>query len=420
MPNPISDTMCFRPWLDLIISLPNKSVKWCCKNVHTPEQIKTLNFDLDILEEQGIDFFLKHPVVEKLKKDLRSGIQSQDCADCWDSERTSGVSMRTMSSRDNDFIINQNLNIDEDLVQCLELELTNKCNMACAYCGPASSNRWQKEVGVRYPDTEDKLFDKVLELLNEYWDKSLKKKRLIMFSILGGEPFFSDHIYKFIEEFMVNVNESCRYNQKIILMVTTSVNFPERKYKRFLELVKKTPNIRYEMQLSGEALGKQSEIIRWGLDFNKWDKGVDMFFEESKKIENLIIGFAPAHNNLSVPYFKEFLVYLYDKVDKFNYNKEIMMFHNWVQSPRWMSVLCLDPKYADVVQEQIDYINEMPNIWENKSHFLDSMKTLKGIVGSEVNIEYKKEVKNEYDMIENRRNISFSKHFPHYHELIEQ
>jgi organic radical activating enzyme len=421
MPNPISNTMCFRTWNDLIISLPEKTVKWCCKTNETTQQRKDSTFDLNTLETQGLDFLLNHPILQKRKHELSTGIQSKDCSDCWESEKKSGVSTRTMFSRDNKWLLDQNLDITKDLVQYIEIVLTNKCNMACTYCWEGLSSRWQKETGLKFPDTEDAIFEKLLELLNEYWNTTLKYKKFVTFSILGGEPFFTNHMYKFIEEFMVNVNDSVTEGQQVHLFVTTNLNFPDYKLNQFIELVKKTPNIRYEMKVSGEALGRQSELIRWGLDFSKWDNNVESFFRLSKDIDNLLIGFAPAHSSLSLPYFKDFLVYLNDKINKFNYTKEITMEHNWIQSPKWLQLENLHPKHAKAVQEQIDYLSSMSGYFGpgGKDRYLQMLKILKTIVETEVDITSKQEAKEQFKKLEKRRNISFAEHFAHYHELIE-
>ena len=31
----LQNTMCFKTWNDIIISLPNRTVKWCCKTQYT-------------------------------------------------------------------------------------------------------------------------------------------------------------------------------------------------------------------------------------------------------------------------------------------------------------------------------------------------------------------------------------------------
>ena len=109
------------------------------------------------------------------------------------------------------------------------------------------------------------------------------------------------------------------------------------------------------MQLSGEALGRKSELIRWGLDFNKWDDNLNLFFKQAKEIDNLILGFGCAHNSLSLPYFKDFLVHLNDKITQFEFDKDIIMHQNWVDNPEHLAVSALDPKHAGKIDEQIDY-----------------------------------------------------------------
>lgn len=414
-----ADTMCFKTWNDLIISLPNKTVNWCCKTELTEDQRAEVTFDLDILEAKGLDFLLNHPTLQKRKYELSNGIQSADCSGCWKSEEASGTSTRTEHIRKNNPLFNKKLDLSSDLFQFVELELTNKCNMACAYCWEGQSSRWQKETGRRFPDTEDAIFEKVLQLLNEWWNSTLKHKDFITFSLLGGEPFFTNHMYQFIEEFIVNINDTITDGQEVVLVVTTNLNFPKHKYDKFIELVKRTPNIRYEMQLSGEALGKRSELIRWGLDFDKWNQNVDSFFKQSKETKNLILGFGCAHNSLSLPYFKDFLIYLNEKINKFDYDKEIIMHHNRVQDPLWLSVLGLDPSHTNTIQEQIDYFIDMSGTFDDKQGYISVLRDMKSMVSGKVSTEAKQLAKKQFEILEKRRKISFSDHFPHYHELIE-
>ena len=108
----------------------------------------------------------------------------------------------------------------------IELELTNKCNMACVYCWEGLSSRWQKEVGRHHPDTDDKIFDKVIELLKEYWHSSLNHHQKVNFSLLGGEPFFSNHMFKFIEDFVIEINDTKKDFKEVEITVTTNLNFP--------------------------------------------------------------------------------------------------------------------------------------------------------------------------------------------------
>ena len=140
--------------------------------------------------------------------------------------------------------------------------------------------------------------------------------------------------------------------------------------------------------------------------------------KKSKEINNLVLGFGCAHNSLSLPYFKDFLVYMQDKINKFDYDKEIIMHSNWVDNPEHLSVSALDPKHADKIQEQIDYFENMSGNFMHKQKYISLMYTMKALVESKVEDNTKNFARKQFDMLENRRKISFSEHFPHFQELI--
>ena len=428
----IEKTMCWKTWNDLTISLPNKNVKWCCKTSYTKEQLDLITFDTDTL---NLDFLINNPVLKKRKSDLSSGIKSKDCEGCWKNEDASGISARTLYEQDiSTILLNQkykskytdeikfsNAVKDTDTTSFIELELTNKCNMACVYCWEGLSSRWQKETGNRMPDTDDKIFEKVLEVLNEYWDTKLKDNQVIDISLLGGEPFFTEHMFKFIEEFIMKIDAyTDNPKQKVYLTITTNLNFPQHKLARFMNMVRKTPRITYLMQLSGEAVGKRSEFIRWGLDWKKWDDNIALFIEESKTLDNLKIGFGCAHSNLSLPYFKEFLEYLDEKITNLNYEKSIIFHNNWIDSPSHLSPATLDPKFKDTLQESIDYLlnNFRPKVFQ-KSRYMNCLNSIKSLIGTDFNETSKQNAFEQFKILEDRRKISFAEHFPHYNELIK-
>lgn len=428
----IEKTMCWKTWNDLTISLPNRNVKWCCKTSYTKEQLDLITFDADTL---NLDFLINNPVLKKRKSDLSSGVKTKDCAGCWKNEDVSGTSARTLYEQDiSTVLLNQkykskytngiefnNAVKDTDTTSFIELELTNKCNMACVYCWEGLSSRWQKETGNRMPDTDNAIFEKVLEVLDEYWDKKLKDNQVIDISLLGGEPFFTEHMFTFIEEFIMKVD---RYTgnpkQQVYLTITTNLNFPQHKLDKFMDLVRKTPRITYLMQLSGEAVGERSEFIRWGLDWKKWDANLTLFIEESKTLNNLKIGFGCAHNNLSLPYFKEFLEYLDEKITSLNYEKPIIFHNNWIDSPSHLSPANLDSKFKDTLQESIDYLlNDFrPKVFQ-KSRYTNCLNSIKSLIGTDFNDASRENAFKQFKILEDRRKISFTEQFPHYNSIVK-
>lgn len=429
----LKNSMCFKTWNDLIISLPQRTVKWCCKTAHTPEQQKQLTFDLHTL---NLDFLINHPILQQRKYDLSGGTKSPDCIGCWKTEEQSGSSVRTEYTHNFDALWKRRLEMatnhpkkaiqfhdtmqKHDGFRFIEIELTNKCNMACAYCWEGSSTRWQKETGNFFPDTDDAMFDKVIDILNEYWDGDLGNQPYVEFSLLGGEPFFTNHMFKFIEDFVVNINDTKQDDQQVVITVTTNLNFPKKKFDQFIKLVERTPNIKYVMQLSGEAIGKKSEIIRWGLNWDTWDANIDLFFQESLNHKNLSLGFGCAHNSLTYPYFKEFLQYIDEKIEKHSFNQQMIFHTNWVDNPSWLSISQIDKSMSSNAQDIIDYWeNEFTGVVRKKEKYTRVLQTLKQLIDGDVSDKDKHIAHHEFGLLEKRRKISFNDTYPHYNSLVK-
>lgn len=432
----LKNSMCFRTWNDLIISLPKRTVNWCCKTKLTPEQEKQATFDLDILNEQGLDFFINHPILQQRKYDLSGGTRSHDCRKCWETEDASGHSVRTQyneyyepmwknrldaaSNHPKKSILFHQAMQEHDGTRFIEIELTNKCNMACAYCWEGLSSRWQKELKRPMPETDDEIFDKVIEILNEYWDKKLKYENDVNFSLIGGEPFFTNHMFDFLNKFVKKASKEKKENFKFTVTVTTNLNFTEKRFKEFAEIVKSTPNIIYDMQISNEAVGRKAELIRWGLNFEKFDSTLSDFIELAKKQENILLGFGAAHNSLSTPYMIDYFTYLDNKLQSHNYDRPIHMHSNWVDAPSHMGVQMVDKKHLPEVERAICFVeNEFKTEILHKEKYMEALYTVKGIVDSDVSEEDKKLAMDSFSSLEKRRGISFAEHFPHYLELVE-
>ncbi len=412
------DTMCYKTWNDIIISLPKKTVSWCCKTNLTAQQTKETTFDLDILNTQGIDFLFNHPILQKRKNDLATGVRCPDCHVCWESEDRSSQSHRTLYTKTYESKESFTGEFDYDTpATFIELELTNKCNLACVYCGPQLSSRWQKELKQRHPDTEDEIFHKVMELFTEYCNTKLTNEPYINISLLGGEPFFTDHMYIFLEylsKFHV------KPEQEVTVTITTGMAFPEKKFTKFIELIERTPNIIYIMQLSGEAIDERAELIRWGMDFKTWNNNLDMFLTESARLKNLVIGFGCAHNALSLPYFKDYLVYINNKLAEHDYKSDVWFLINYIEEPEHLSIPMLDSHHADAVTEQIEYMeNEMTNLYK-KDEYTTMLKSLRNqILNANITPEMKQNASKEFEMLENRRGVSYKSEFPHFDEIIK-
>ena len=409
----IKDSMCFKTWYDLTIHLPEQYIYWCCKTIRTKEQIEPTKFDSNNLT---LDFIINNPIIQKRKRELVSGVRSPECRDCWSNEDATGSSFRT-AYYGNDFsnLTDSHLNDlpNKDLTRKIEIVLSNNCNTACVYCWEGLSTRWQKETGVKFKNTDDAVFEKVINVLNEYWDAELKNKKKLTFSLLGGEPFFSNHMFDFIEKFINKLD--VQDGQTIEIETTTNLNFTEKTFNRFVNLIKKNDKIRYTINVSGEAIEKKMEYIRWGTKWETWDKNFDNVCSFAKELPMLNIAIGSAHNSLSLPYLKDFLQYIENK----NLKIPLTMVSNWVDFPEPLSIGMLDKNRQTEVDEALHFFDNMKTKIIRREHYRNALVNMKNVVGKEITPSDYKKSYSFFKILEDRRNISFSSVFPHFSELIK-
>lgn len=399
----IKDTMCFKTWHDLTIDLPQKHIYWCCKTVLDKSQIEPATFTEHTL---SLDFIKNNPIIKQRKQELMTGIRTRECKECWDSEDLTGNSFRT-NYQANSFSNKTDSQIIElarqDLTKKIEIVLTNKCNSACVYCWEGLSSRWQKETGKYFNDTEIEMLDKAISVLIEYWQTDLQHKNDIEISLLGGEPFFTDHMFYFIKNFCNKVDSG-----NIVINVTTNLNYNSSLLEKFFDNIKDS-KIRYNIIVSAEAIEDKFEYIRWGSKWETWDRNFDMLLVKKLECENVTITIGSAHNFLSVPYINDLLNYIENKKIKF----PIQLSSNWVEFPPELSVKNLQPRHKLNIDDAIENVRNMKTKIINRKQYINTLTSIKNQVGT-LNLD-----KSFYDVLEKRRNISFSDVFPHFHELVK-
>ena len=80
----------------------------------------------------------------------------------------------------------------------------------------------------------------------------------------------------------------------------------------------------------------------------------------------------------------------------------------------------VDRKHLSSIDEMIDYFeNDFSLPVRRKDIYIEVLKTMRNIVDSDVSDEMLEKSYHEFEKLEQRRNISFAEHFPHYSELIK-
>ena len=211
----------------------NGEVHICCNNITR-------------LDHDDLGSALTGLQASRIRHEIESGAKPRDCGRCWQEEQNVGRSYRL------DYIdIYPHLNDKEVGLKTLHLQADNTCNLACIYCGPGYSSRWQQILGHRAGERK-------IPVLT---DSDLMK--LEMLTLAGGEPSLVKSNVALLQR-MLAMNSSCEI--VINTNLTTYENNP------FWDLVKQFANVK--VIVSFESVGERYEYIRypaqWSVVESNW------------------------------------------------------------------------------------------------------------------------------------------------------
>jgi len=161
----------------------------------------------------------------------------------------------------------------------LEVYFNNTCNMACLYCGPHFSTKWEEE-NKRFGEfSQGKVqfgrsfnsnphYDKMVSDFWKYLTDHDRYKKIRYYQILGGEPFFQKEFDDSIDFWETH------HNPEIVFNIITNLKVPPKKFRayidRFEKMVEAGSLKRLQITGSLDAWGPQEEYVRWGLDLDEW------------------------------------------------------------------------------------------------------------------------------------------------------
>jgi organic radical activating enzyme len=177
---------------------------------------------------------------------------------------------------------------DVDL-RTLEIAFDRTCQFACSYCNPAFSSTWVKDIRNNGPYTNlvsdgrnhfthahesSQLYrygetNPYVEAFFKWWESSLHRT-LQELRITGGEPLMSAHTWKLIDWFRDNQGRSSTR-----LAINSNLGPQVDVYR----LIDSTQGMPVEIYTSMEAVGKQAEYIRDGLDYPLWRQNVQALLD---------------------------------------------------------------------------------------------------------------------------------------------
>lgn len=151
----------------------------CCGETFEQSRISKIS--------DGIVSAFNHPKLIQLKKDLEDGFSEKTrpyCRRCEITELNTNSSLR----------LNTSFLSSKREIKKIQFKLSNKCQLACAHCGPNYSSTWTKLLNIKPHVTSGNIVTE--EFLNEL-SSIFDSIEILKFT--GGEPFLDPDHWKILE-----------------------------------------------------------------------------------------------------------------------------------------------------------------------------------------------------------------------------
>ena len=366
----VSTSFCAAKWKQVTMHLQNGHTHSC----HHP---KTHHVPLE--EIQRNPTALHNSEYKKQQRKLMlEGERPSECDYCWRVEdQGDSHSDRVYKSADNwakPFIADiaskpWDDNVDPSYV---EVSFGNVCNFKCSYCAPHISSQWMEEIERHgpYPTTDNfnnldwlksqsmipipnREENPYVDAFWEWWPNMYNS--LLQFRITGGEPLLNKNTFKVLDYIIANPNPNLEVS------INTNMNVTDDIFNKFLEKAKhivegkKLKN--FKLFTSAEAHGKQSEYIRFGMNYDKWLSNIHKAYKEIPGIQVTIMS---TYNFLSMT---SYIPFLQDIVDIKN------QYHRWddkrtpmlldipyLRFPNHQAIFIMEPEHLNLIYDQVTFM----------------------------------------------------------------
>jgi organic radical activating enzyme len=254
----------------------------------------------------------------------------------------------------------------------VEVSFSNVCNFKCSYCAPHISSQWMEEIEKfgAYPTTDrfnnlewikqenmipipNREENPYVDAFWDWWPKMYSS--LQHFRITGGEPLLSKNTFKVLDYIIKNPNPNLEVS------INTNMNPPEEVFSKFLEKVKiiveekKLKN--FKLFTSAEAHGKQSEYIRFGMNYESWLKNIHRTFKEIPSIQFTIMS---TYNILSLTSYTKFLDDILEIKRMYGRHNEsrtpMLLDIPYLRFPNHQAVFIMEKEMIGMIYDQVTHM----------------------------------------------------------------
>ncbi len=265
-------------WLENYLLIDTDSfTRPCCGETFTPSQISNIS--------NGILNSFNDPKLLSLRENIKQGFSETTrkyCRRCEISEKTTNSSLRLGTP----FLS------DKRELKKIQFKLSNKCQLACAHCGPNYSSTWAKLLKIKPHVISNPIITE--NFLTEL-DSIFENIEYLKFT--GGEPFLDPNHWKILKYLKHKNKSHCTLEY-----ITNGLTDPN------YELWEGWKEIKCTVSIDGFK-----DTYEWFRRGSSWDQ-VNKNIEKLRKISNVTISFSLTPYTIqdyfkAKLYFKDFYFY---------------------------------------------------------------------------------------------------------------
>ncbi len=366
-------SFCVLPWTGFELE-PSGNIKNCI--------ISTTS--IGNIQKQDITNILSGEKNNKIKKEMLNDTQPRNCAGCYLQEQgrknLSSISSRLYYNKEIAPFVDRELydKIENFSLHHVDLRWTNHCNMACVYCGPMYSSKWEQELGLKIKSPVESRKN-----VKKFVFANIKKLKNVY--LAGGEPLLMNENKEFLQLLL---------EENPLVNIRVNTNLSSTKTGVF-DLLCQFKNVHWTVSV--ETIEEQYEYVRYHGSWNNFLQNLKQIQKIHHKITFNMLYFILNYKSIfsTVSYFKNL---------KFHENSFII---GPLYKPRYLNILNLSEnilselknKFSDEIATSKYYLK---NSYENILKYISKTPWKKDI------FDFKEQIK----ILDTRRNQSAETVFP--------
>ncbi len=393
---------CAYLWTHVVADFGKAQLRTCCKT----QPFAVTSEDLAV---HGAQLLNNSPEIRQARREMMTTGRPKRCSVCLDLEAQDRPSHR---SSQREYIeqlakaygragqvetTNWAQLVDADLERGtwgnfpdnLDIQLDNTCDLKCLYCSGEYSSSWaaeQKQFGPmpqeplrpRDEAPSSELLDQFQETLWKFLESTKMGYRRIAF--LGGEPLLSPRFSPALERLVSLYRDQAPRDLEINII--SNLNTPASIFDRFLRTLQEAPShIRFNINVSMEAIDERAEKIRYGVRFSRFTDNFRrlLALSASRPLGQIQVSTITTLNLFSLDQTPEYLRWIRER--ELESGREVTLYFHIVSFPEWMATDLAPAPLATHLDRAVEFLRSSGEArsqpgQENWKHYADQIEQL--------------------------------------------